>query len=270
MHDDGAFAGRTVLISGAAHGIGRATGEAFARAGAALWACDVLKEALDETVRRWRAAAGAAGAGPAASIIEGRLVDVADTEAVRALIEEITRRSDGVDILVHAAGGVRGQVWQPVERVTSDEWRSIVAANLDGAFALVRAVVPSMKVKRWGRIVTISSGAGRSYSQTGIQAYASAKAGLIGFTRQIARELGASGITANCVAPGFVLSNPSSQRQWEAMGSDGQQRFFDALAIKRLGQPEDIVFAVLFFASPQASYVTGQTLSVDGGRWMLG
>ena len=269
MRDAGAFAGRTVLISGAAHGIGRATGEAFARAGAAVWACDVLQEALDETVRRCRTAAGTAG-GPAASVVEGRTVDVADTEAVRALIEEITGRSGGVDILVHAAGGVRGQVWQPVEQVTPDEWRSIVAANLDGAFALVRAVVPAMKVKGWGRIVTISSGAGRSYSQTGIQAYASAKAGLIGFTRQIARELGAAGITANCVAPGFVLSNPSSQRQWEAMGPDGQQRFFDALAIKRLGQPEDIVFAVLFFASPQASYVTGQTLSVDGGRWMLG
>jgi len=260
VRDTGAFAGRTVLVSGAAHGIGRATGEAFARAGAAVWACDVLKEELDETVRRCRAAGTA----------EGRIVDVGDAEAVRALIEEITRRSGGVDILVHAAGGVRGQVWQPVEQVTPEAWRSIVAANLDGAFALVRAVVPAMKARGWGRIVTISSGAGRSYSQTGIQAYASAKAGLIGFTRQIARELGASGITANCVAPGFVLSNPSSQRQWEAMGPDGQQRFFDALAIKRLGQPEDIVFAVLFFASPQASYVTGQTLSVDGGRWMLG
>jgi 3-oxoacyl-[acyl-carrier protein] reductase len=258
------FAGRTVLISGAAHGIGRAIGEVFAREGATVWGCDVLPEPLDESVRRWRAV----GAGGTAA--EGRVADVGDASAVGALVDEITARTGGVGILVHAAGGVRGQVWQPVETVTPDAWRAIVAANLEGAFQLVRLAVPSMKTRGWGRIITISSGAGRSYSQTGIQAYASAKAGLIGFTRQIARELGAYGITANCVAPGFVLSNPSSQRQWDAMGADGQQRFFDALAIKRLGRPEDIAFAVLFFASPQASYITGQTLSVDGGRWMLG
>lgn len=253
-----------MLISGAAHGIGRAIGEAFAREGASVWGCDVLPEPLDDTVRRWRAAA----AGSAA--IEGHPVDVGDAAAVGALVEEITGRAGSVDILVHAAGGVRGQVWQPVETVAPEAWRAIITANLEGAFQLVRAAVPSMKANGWGRIITISSGAGRSYSQTGIQAYASAKAGLIGFTRQIARELGIYGITANCVAPGFVLSNPWSQRQWEAMGADGQQRFFDALAIKRLGQPEDIAVAVLFFASPQASYITGQTLSVDGGRWMLG
>ena len=108
-----------------------------------------------------------------------------------------------------------------------------------------------------------------AHSQTGIQAYASAKAGLIGFTRQIARELGPFGITANSVAPGFVLSNPSSIKQWDSMGEAGQQGFFNALAVKRLGDPEDIAFAVLFFASEEASYVTGQTLSVSSGYTMF-
>jgi len=221
----------------------------------------VLEEPLTESVRQWRAAGGVA---------ESRVVDVTDAAAVKALVAEVTARHGGTDILVHSAGGVQGQVAQPVEQVSLDDWRRIVAVNLDGAFLLVRAVAPSMKARGWGRIITISSGAGRSYSQTGIQAYASAKAGEIGFTRQIARELGAFGITANSVAPGFVLSNPSSQRQWEAMGASGQEAFFNNLAVKRLGQPEDIASAVLFFASDGASYVTGQTLSVDGGRWMLG
>lgn len=256
----GAFAGKVALVSGAAHGIGRTITEAFARRGATVWATDVLADELDETVRL----AGQAGAA------HGRRADLTDPDAVWRLVADITARHGAVDVLVHAAGGVRGQVWKPLEDVTADEWHSIVAANLDAAFHLTHGVVPGMKAKGWGRIVTISSGAGRSYSQTGIHAYASAKAGLIGFTRQIARELGAFGITANCIAPGFVLSNPASQRQWDAMGADGQRAFFDALAVKRLGRPEDIAAAVLFFASDDAGYITGQTISVDGGRWMLG
>lgn len=261
MPSAGTFAGRTVLVTGGARGIGRAIGNEFARRGAAVWACDVLEEELTETVLRWRAAGATA---------EGRVVDVTREDAVARLVKEITAQRDAVDILVHAAGGVLGQVWRPVEQVPFDDWRKILAANLEGAFLVVRAVAPGMKARGWGRIITISSGAGRSYSQTGIPAYASAKAGLIGFTRQIARELGPFGITANSVAPGFVLSNPASQKQWEALGEDGQARFFDALAIKRLGRPEDIAAAVLFFASEEAAYTTGQTLSVDGGRWMLG
>lgn len=261
MFEPTAFAGRVVLVSGAAHGIGRGICRAFARHGALVWATDVLAAELDETVRDCRAAGGRA---------EGRVLDVTDPAAVDAVAAEIGHVCGGVEILVHTAGGVRGQVMQPVERVTPEQWHAIVDANLTGAFHLVRAVVPQMKARGWGRIVTISSGAGRSYSQTGIQAYASAKAGLIGFTRQIARELGVFGITANSVAPGFVLSNPASIRQWEDLGPEGQRRFFDALAIKRLGEPEDIAFAVLCFASPHAGYITGQTLSVDGGRWMLG
>lgn len=261
MPEAQAFKGRVALVTGAAHGIGRAIGRVFAGRGATVWGADILEAPLADSVRHWQAAGGAA---------EGRSIDVTDAGAVQALMTEITARHGGVDILVHSAGGVQGQVNQPVDQVSLDDWRRIVAVNLDAAFLLTRAVVPSMKARGWGRIITISSGAGRSYSQTGIQAYASAKAGEIGFTRQIARELGAFGITANSVAPGFVLSNPSSQRQWEAMGEVNQQAFFSNLAIKRLGQPEDIAYAALFFASEEASYVTGQTLSVDGGRWMLG
>ena len=126
-----------------------------------------------------------------------------------------------------------------------------------------------MKAARGGRIVNISSGAGRSVSLTGIQAYASAKAGQIGFTRQMAHELGQFGITVNCVAPGFTLSNPTTKRQWESYGEEGQRALLQAIPMRRLGQPEDIAYGVRFFASERASWVTGQVISVDGGRLLL-
>ena len=247
MLEPGGFTDKVVLVSGAAHGIGRAIAGAFAARGARVWACDVLADRLQETVEQVRVRGGT---------IEGRVVDITDSAAVNALVAEITARDGGVHILAHAAGGVTGQVWKPVDEVTDDEWRRIVAVNQQGAFHLIRAVAPSMKARGWGRIVMISSGAGRSYSQTGIMAYASAKAGLIGLTRQTARELGAYGITANSIAPGFVLSNPSSIAQWEALGTDGQRTFFNNLAIKRLGTAEDMAFAALFFAAEEASYIT--------------
>jgi len=175
-----------------------------------------------------------------------------------------------IDVLVNTAGGVAGQVNRPVEEVSDADWRVIFAINLDGAFHFTRAAAPAMKRAGRGAIVNISSGAGRSYSLTGIQAYASAKAGLIGFTRQTARELGAHGIRVNCVAPGFVRSNPASERQWQAMGEAGQQRLVDSIALRRIGTPEDIARAVLFFCGDDSGYVTGQTISVDGGMWMLG
>ena len=133
-------------------------------------------------------------------------------------------------------------------------------------FHCTRAVVPGMKERKWGRIVTISSGAGRSVSLTGIQAYATAKAAQISFTRQMAYELGQHGVTVNCIAPGFILSNPSTQKQWESYGDDGQKKIIDAIAVRRLGKPTDIANAVKFFASEESSWVTGQTLSVDGGH----
>jgi 3-oxoacyl-[acyl-carrier protein] reductase len=159
---------------------------------------------------------------------------------------------------------------RPVEEVPDADWREIFAVNLDGAFHFTRAAAPAMKRAGRGAIVNISSGAGRSYSLTGIQAYASAKAGLIGFTRQTARELGRHGIRVNSVAPGFIRSNPATERQWDAMGADGQARLVESIALHRLGTPEEIARAVVFFVSDDAAYITGQTISVDGGQWMLG
>ena len=194
--------------------------------------------------------------------IDKDTVDVTDSAAVQAFFTDVGE----VDILVNNAGGVVGQVHHPIEEITDEDWSAVVAANLTSAFLCTRAVVPTMKRRGSGRIVNISSGAGRSVSLTGIQAYASAKAGQIGFTRQMAHELGRFGITVNCIAPGFVMSNPTTIKQWESYGEKGQAAVVDGIAMRRLGAPEDIAHGVRFFVSESSAWITGQTLSIDGGH----
>jgi 3-oxoacyl-[acyl-carrier protein] reductase len=251
------FDGRTAIVTGAAHGFGRAIALGFARLGARVIGCDVLAEELAETARLAEAQQ---------THLDVRVLDVSDRAAVQAMARETLASHGRIDILVNDAGGVLGQVGRPIEEVSEADWRQIFAVNLDGAFYCSQAVAPAMKTARYGRIVNISSGAGLGISLTGIQAYASAKAGQIGLTRQLAHELGPWGITVNNVAPGFVRSNPTTERQWQSYGEDGQRRLLDNIALKRLGSPEDIANGVLFFASEHAGWITGQTLSVDGGR----
>ena len=248
------LSGRTALVTGAAHGFGRAIAGALAGVGARVVACDLVEEGLAETV----ALAG--------SSCTARRLDVTDEAAVAALVADLSGAGTAVDILVNNAGGVLGQVGRPIEEITRRDWQAIVDVNLTGAFVMAQAVAPGMKAAGWGRIVNISSGAGLGISLTGIQAYASAKAGQIGLTRQLAHELGPFGITVNNVAPGFVRSNPTTERQWDAMGADGQRRLLQGIALKRLGTPRDIAAAVLFFASDHAGWISGQVLSVDGGK----
>ncbi|GAB2856673.1 hypothetical protein GCM10027176_68870 [Actinoallomurus bryophytorum] len=188
--------------------------------------------------------------------------DLTDSAAVGAFFAGV----GDVDILVNNAGGVVGQTHHPIEEITDDAWSAVVAANLTSTFLCTRAVAPGMKRRGWGRIVNISSGAGRSVSLTGIQAYASSKAGQIGFTRQMAHELGPFGITVNCIAPGFVLSNPTTVRQWESYGEQGQSALVEGIAVRRLGRPDDIANGVRFFVSEDSSWITGQTISIDGGH----
>jgi 3-oxoacyl-[acyl-carrier protein] reductase len=248
------FADRTVLVTGGGHGLGQKMCVDFAAMGARVWTCDLDPGELQETQSLTN------------SRCKTRLVDVRDRDAVREFVEEAAGDRGVVDILVNNAGGVAGQVGRPLEEVSDEEWRVIFDVNLNGAFNFSQAAIPGMKKAGWGRIVNISSGAGLRVSLTGIQAYASAKAGLIGLTRQLAHELGQFGITVNCVAPGFIRCNPTTERQWQSYGEDGQERLVKSIATRRLGRPEDIAHAVAFFASEYASWITGQTLSVDGGR----
>jgi len=225
------LAGKVALVTGSAHGIGTAIADGLAEDGA--------------KVHR----------------VDRDTADLADPRQVTALVEGIGR----VDVLVNCAGGVVGQVGRPIEEISDADWKAIIDANLTTTFLCTRAVVPAMKTAGWGRIVNISSGAGRSVSLTGIQAYTSAKAGQIGLTRQMAHELGRFGITVNCIAPGFVRSNPASEAQWQSYGDEGQRRVLERIALRRLGTPDDIANGVRFFVSSSASWITGQVLSIDGG-----
>jgi 3-oxoacyl-[acyl-carrier protein] reductase len=248
------FPGRTVLVTGAAHGFGRAIAGAFATRGATVFACDVVESELAETVQI------------VGDACHGAVVDVTDRFAVDAWVKSALAQTGRVDVLVNNAGGVLGQVGRPLEDVAIQEWEAIVAVNQTAVFWTAQAVAPAMKEAGAGRIVNISSGAGLGISKTGIQAYASAKAGQIGLTRQLAHELGPFGITVNNVAPGFVLSNDATRRQWDAYGHDGQEDLLQGIALKRLGTPADIAHAVLFLASDQARWITGVVLPVDGGK----
>ena len=243
------FDGKMVAVSGAGHGLGRVIARSFAALGATVHGCDLDAAELAETAR------GHAG-------IHGRVVDLTDRGAAAAWIGGIGR----IFCLVNNAGGVAGQVMRPIEDVADADWDRIFAINVGAAMALSRAAAPAMKAAGEGRIVNISSGAGLQASLTGIQAYCSAKHAVVGLTRQLAHELGPSGITVNSVAPGFIRSNTTTERQWESYGADGQQALVERIALRRLGSAQDIANAVLFFASPLASFVSGQIISVDGGR----
>lgn len=246
------FQKKTVVVSGAAGGIGNAIAQGFALLGATVFACDRRQDVLADL-----AAAGIAVAS----------VDLADRQAAAAWIADIeVRRGGAVDVLVNSAGGVAGQVGRPLEDVSDAEWDVIMAINTGAAFALSRACVPAMKRAGRGCIVNITSGAATAPSLTGIQSYCATKHALLGLTRQLAHELGPHGIRVNSVAPGLMLTNETTRRQWANYGADGQRMLLDGIALRRLGAAQDIFNAVAFLASDLSAFITGQHLQVDGGR----
>lgn len=246
------FENKTVVVSGAAGGIGNAIAKGFASLGASVFACDIRKDALAEL-----AAAG----------IAADSVDLSDRRAAAAWIADIETRCGGaVDVLVNSAGGVAGQIGQALEDVDDADWDEIMAINLGAAFTLSRACVPAMKRVGRGCIVNITSGAATGPSLTGIQSYCATKHALLGLTRQLAHELGPHGIRVNSVAPGLMLTNEATRRQWAAYGADRQRILVEGVALRRLGCARDVVNAVVFLASDGSAFITGQHLQVDGGR----
>ncbi len=241
------FIDQTVLVAGAARGIGRGIVEGFAARGANVFAADRLNEEM---------------AGLPAHATQLDLLDKAAVNRWVAEAEGISGRAP--DVLVYVAGGVLGQSAKALEDVEEADWRAVLDVNLTGAFLSSQAVCAGMKARGKGRIVLIASGAGLRTSLTGIQAYASAKAGEIGLARQLGQELGPFGVTVNAVAPGFQRTSPDYERQWQSYSAERQENMIANTARRRPGTPQDIAYTVMFLASDYADFITGQVVSVTG------
>jgi 3-oxoacyl-[acyl-carrier protein] reductase len=241
------LSGKTALVTGSTRGIGRAIAEALTGAGAR-----VAVVGRDLT----RAQEAAAAISPET---RGFACDVADIASVTALVEAVEKEFGGVDILVNNAGLTRDNI---LFRIKDDDWDSVIDANLRGAFVAIRAASRGMMKKRWGRIINIASVVG-VVGNKGQANYAASKAGLIGLTKSVAKELASRNILANVVAPGFVETDMTA-----AMTEDAKKVLFTQIPLERLGKPQDIASMVTFLASDHAAYITGQVFIVDGGMVM--
>lgn len=239
--------GQVALVTGSTRGIGHAIASALYKAGAkvAVHGRDAAKAAE---------VAAAMGAGTV-----GVAGDIADAAHVDAMIGEVERALGPIGILVNNAGLTRDNL---LLRLTPDDWDTVLDANLKGAFLCTKAAIRAMMKARSGRIINVSSVVGLTGNK-GQANYAASKAGLIGFTKAVAKEYASRGVLVNCIAPGFIETDMTS-----GLPADARTALLEEIALGRLGAPEDIAGAVLYLASPLAAYVTGQVLVVDGGMVM--
>ena len=240
--------GKTALITGASGGIGGAVAAALHAAGASVALSGTREAPLREL---------AESLGERAHVVTANLGDAA---AVEALPKQAAEAMGSVDILVNNAGITRDNLFM---RMSDEEWAQVIDVNLTSSFRLARGVLRGMMKARWGRIVTITSVVGTT-GNPGQANYAAAKAGLVGMSKSLAYEVASRGITVNCVAPGFIETAMTDK-----LNDDQKGRILTQIPAGRMGSPDDIAAAVLYLASPQAGYVTGATLHVNGGMAMI-
>jgi len=246
------FQGHTVIVTGAANGIGEATARAFAALGAAVVLADISD--TDEL------AAELAGRG--AEVLPSR-TDVTKADRVEEMVATSIARFGRLDVLVNAAGGFQRRI--PTWEMSDEEWDGVVELNLKSVFLCSRAVLPAMIERRRGRIVNVASGAGRTATHVTTSPYSAAKGGVLAFTRHLAREVAPHGITVNAVAPGVTLS-PRIEQVYD----DSRRQELEAMVpLGRLARPDDQAGPIVILASAAAAYITGATLDVNGGRYMF-
>lgn len=245
------FDGKVVLVTGGSRGIGRQVSLRLANAGAKVGVNYVSNSsAAEQTVSEIEKAGGSAFLAP---------FDVSDSTAVQEAVKEITGAHEGIDILVNNAGITRDGL---MARMKDDDWDQVLNTNLKSAFICSKAVMRGMMKKRWGRIINMTSVIG-FLGNAGQVNYAAAKAGMVGLTKSMARELASRGVTVNCVAPGYIVTDMTSD-----LSEDIQEAIKAQIPLGTLGQPEDVAAAVEFLASADSGYITGQTLHVNGGMYM--
>ena len=244
--------GRVAVVTGGGRGIGRAIAEALAQRGATVVIADRQEELAQATAKELAAAFGQR------TLAIG--VDVADTSSAKAMIDQVIETFGKVDILVNNAGVTRDTL---IMRMDEADWDIVLNVNLKGVFNCSKAVVRSMMKQHYGRIVNISSVSGQA-GQVGQTNYSASKAGVIGFTKALAREVASRQITVNAIAPGFIPTDLTKD-----LADELKEAILKATPMGRMGQPQEVAHAVVFLASDEASYITGQVLAVDGGMVMM-
>ncbi len=244
------FDGKVSIVTGASQGIGEAIAEELAREGAHVALVDVQKEKLEALAERFRAAGWKASA---------RVADVTRLSQAVAVVEEVLRDLGRIDHLVNNAGITRDNL---LLRMKEEEWDAVIGVNLKGSWNFAKAVVRPMIAARGGRIVNIASVVGL-VGNPGQANYAASKAGVMGFSRALAREVASRGITVNCVAPGYIATAMT-----EGLPEEVKKAFMDNIPLKRFGLPKEVASAVKFLLSDEAAYITGQVINVNGGLYM--
>ena len=239
--------GKTVLLTGATGGIGRAIAQTLYNQGANVLLTDMDQSKLDEFANQLGERA------------LGVAVNVADENAPQTLLKA-AEQFGGIDVLINNAGITRDTLSM---RMTDEQWDAVLSVNLTAGFRLMRAVIPAMMKKRWGRIISMASIVG-VIGNAGQANYSASKAGLIAATKSVAQEVASRGITANAIAPGFIATAMT-----EALPENLKQAMLDRIPAKRMGTPQDIANIVAFLASDESAYITGQTINVNGGMLML-
>lgn len=241
--------GKVALVTGASRGIGEGIARRLAESGARVLCAARGEERVRQLADEIRSAGGDA---------EGVALDISSADA-RSVVAGLIEKEGKIDILVNNAGITADDIFL---RMKQDAWDSVISTNLDALFPITQEVVKKMIRSRWGRVINISSVVGLS-GNPGQANYAASKAGMIGFTKALALEIGSRNVTVNAIAPGYIATAMT-----EAMTDDAKSALESRIALKRLGEVDDIAHAVVFLASDQASYITGHVLNVSGGLYM--